>query len=59
MGFPGGSDGKKSACCVEDPGSVSGSGRSPGGGNGYHSNILARRISCTEEPGGLLRVGHD
>ena len=30
MAFAGGSDGKKSACNVEDPGSVPGSGRSPG-----------------------------
>ena len=33
MGFSGGSDGKESACNVGDPGSVSGSGRSPGEGN--------------------------
>ena len=35
MGFPGGSDDKESACNSGDPGSVLGSGRSPGGGNGY------------------------
>ena len=34
LGFPGGSDGKESACNVGDPGSIPGSGRSPGGGNG-------------------------
>ena len=28
MGFPGGSDGKESACNVEDQGSIPGSGRS-------------------------------
>ena len=33
-GFPGGSDGKESACNVRDPGSVPGLGRSPGEGNG-------------------------
>ena len=33
-GFPGGSDGKASACNSEDPGSIPGSGRSPGEGNG-------------------------
>ena len=43
---------------------VSGSGRSPGEGNGTHSSILAWRIPWTEEPGGLQsmglqRVGHD
>ena len=36
-GFPGGSDGRKSACDAEDLGLIPGSGRSPGGGN---SNIL-------------------
>ena len=34
MGFPRGSDGKASACSAGDPGSISGSGRSPGEGNG-------------------------
>ena len=35
MGFPGGSDSKKSACNAGDPGSIPGLGRSPGEGNGY------------------------
>ena len=35
LGFPGGSDGKESACNAEDLGSAPGSGRSPGDGNGY------------------------
>ena len=34
MGFPGGSDGKESACNAGDPGSIPGLGRSPGEGNG-------------------------
>ena len=34
MGFPGGSDGKESACNVEDLSSIPGLGRSPGGGHG-------------------------
>ena len=34
-GFPGGSDGKESACNARDPGSIAGSGKSPGKGNGY------------------------
>ena len=34
-GFPGGSDGKESACSIEDLGSIPESGRSPGEGNGY------------------------
>jgi len=34
-GFPGGSDGKESACNARDPGLILGSGRSLGEGNGY------------------------
>ena len=41
--FPGGSDGKASACNVGDPGLIPGSGRSPGDGNG---NLL--QYSCLE-----------
>ena len=33
--FPSGSDSKESAHNVEDPGSIPGSGRSPGKGTGY------------------------
>ena len=44
-GFPGGSDGKASACNAEDPGSISESGRSLGEGNG---NPL--HYSCLENP---------
>ena len=33
--FPGGSDGEESACTVGDLGSIPGSGRPPGEGNGY------------------------
>ena len=35
MGFPGGADGKESACRAGDPGSIPGLGRSPGEGDGY------------------------
>ena len=35
MGFPGGSEGKESGCNAGDPGSITGSGRSPGEGIGY------------------------
>ena len=35
MGFPGGSDSKESAYNAEDLGSIPGSGRTPGEGNGY------------------------
>jgi len=45
MGFPGGSEGKVSACNVVDPGSIHGSGRSPGEGTG---NPL--QYSCLENP---------
>ena len=60
----GGSDGKESTCKVGDLGSIHGSGRSTGEGNGNHSSILSWRIPRTEEPGGLQsmesqRVGHD
>ena len=34
MGFASGSDGKESACSAGGPGSIPGSGRSPGEGNG-------------------------
>ena len=43
--FPGGSDGRVSACNAEGPGSIPGSGRSPGEGNG---NPLQH--SCLENP---------
>ena len=35
QGFPGGSDGKESACSVGDLGLIPGLGRSPGEENGY------------------------
>jgi len=62
--FPGGSDGKASAYSVGDLGSIPGSGRSPGEGNGNHSSILAWKIPRREEPGGQQstgsqRLGHD
>ena len=34
LGFPGGSNGKESVCNAGAPGSIPGSGRSPGEGNG-------------------------
>ena len=62
--FYGGSEVKASACNAGDPGSILGSGRSPGKGNATHSSILACRIPWTEEPGRLQsrrlkRVGHN
>ena len=44
MGFPGGSDGKESACTVGDSVSIPGSGRTPGRGNGN-----ALQYSCLED----------
>ena len=43
--FPGGSDGEESTCIVGGPGSISGSGRSPGGLKGY-----PLQSSCLENP---------
>ena len=62
MSFPGGSDGRESACNAGGLGWIPGLGRSPGGG---HGNPL--KCSCLENPvvsGGLQsmgsqRVGHD
>ena len=45
MDFPGGSNGKASACNAGDPGLSPGSGRSPGEGNG---NPL--QYSCLKNP---------
>ena len=39
-GFPGRSDGKESACNVGDLGSMPGSDRSPGEGNGYPTPVF-------------------
>ena len=51
--FPGGSDGKESACNAGDPGSIPGLGRSHGGGNGNPLHYFCLENSWTEEPGGL------
>ena len=47
MDFPGGSDGKESACDAEDLGLIPGSGRSLGEGNGNPF-----QYSCLENPHG-------
>ena len=65
MGFPGGSEGEESACNAGDLGLIPGSGISPPEKQmATHSNILAWKIPCSEEPGrlqsmGSQRVGHD
>ena len=50
LGFPGGSDGKESDCNVRDLGLILGLERSPGGGHGNPSSILAWRIPMDREP---------
>ena len=52
-GFPTWCLGKESTCSAVDLGSIPGSGRSLGQGDGTHSRILAWRIPWAEEPGGL------
>ena len=64
MGFPGGSEGKASACNGGDLGSIPGSEDPLEKEMAAHSSILAWRIPWTEKPGGLQstgqqRVGHD
>ena len=56
-GFSDGSDAEQSACSVGDLGSISGFRRSPGGGHGNPSSILAWRIPWTEESGRLQSLG--
>ena len=56
-GFPGGSVVKSPPANAGDVGSIPGSGRSPGEGNGNHSSILAWEIPRMEEPGGLQSMG--
>ena len=55
-GFPGGLDGKESACHVGDLGSIPGSGKSPGEGKGY-----PLQCSCLEnsmDRGAWWATGH-
>ena len=64
-GFPGGSDGKASACSAGDPGSIPGLGRSPGEGNGNPTPVSlpgkshGQRSLVGYSPWGCKRVGHD
>ena len=60
FGLPQWLSGKESTCDAEDAGGlglIPGSGRSPGGGHGNHSSIVAWVIPWTEEPGGLQPIG--
>ena len=64
MNFPGGSDGEESVCNAGDLGSIPGSGRSPGEGNGnslWYScldNPMDRGV-CGLQSIGSQRVRHD
>mgnify|MGYP007134341255 CR=1 FL=1 len=64
MGFPGGSDGKEAACNAGDLGSVPGSGRSPGEGNGNPllysclENSMGRVAWWATIPGVTKRTEH-
>ena len=58
MGFPGGSDGKESACNAGDLGLIPGLRRFPGGGHGNPLQLfLPGESPWTEEPGGLQSIG--
>ena len=66
MDFPGGSDGKESACSAGDLGSVSGLRRSPGEGNGDPLQYSCleypcgpRNLSGSIQPTRSQRVGHN
>ena len=56
-GFPGGSDGKASACNAGDPGSIPGLGRSLEKEMATHSKTLGWKIPWMEEPGRLQSMG--
>ena len=57
LGFPGGSDGKKSACNKGDPGSNPGSGRSSGEGNGNSLQDSCLEIPMDSKQGRLQSIG--
>ena len=57
MGFPGGLVVKKPPANAGDPGSILGSGRSSGGGNGNPLQYSCLENSMDREPGGLQSMG--
>ena len=57
MGFPRGSVLKNPSANARDVGSISGSGRSPGEGNGNPLQYFCLGIPWTEEPRGLESTG--
>ena len=56
-GFPGGSDGKESACNAGDLGLIPGSGRSLGEGNGNPLQYFCLGNPMDKEPGTLQSMG--
>ena len=56
--IPGGSEGKESACSAGDLGSISGSGRSPGEGNGYLLQFLPGKFHGQRSLEGYRPQGH-
>ena len=58
MGFPSHSQAKNQPANAGDVGSVLGSGRSPGEGNGNPLQYSCWEIPWTEKPGGLQSMGH-
>ena len=57
MAFPGGSVVKNPPADAGDVGLISGSGRSPGEGNGNLLQYFAWEIPWTDEAGGLQSMG--
>ena len=56
-GFPHSSVSKESACSAGDPGSIPGSGRSPGEGNGNPLQFSCLENPWIEEPSRLQSMG--
>ena len=57
-GFPAGSSGKEPACHCRRHRDMGLSWEDPPGGGSPYCKIPAWRIPWTEEPGGLLSIGH-
>ena len=57
LGFPGGLDGKESACNTGDLGSILGQEDPLEKGMATHSSVLAWETPWTEEPGRIQSMG--
>ena len=57
LGFPSGSGGKESPCNAGDTGSITGSGRFPGEGNGNPLQYSFLESPMDKKPGGLQSMG--